>query len=132
MANRLKANSATGADPKITSRFRLLGLLPLGFFLSQSIHYWRFGQFGNMLWMCNIGNLLTVSNIEAVRGTRLADLYLEQSLFEDVVNIRIGQFAADEEFLISDVAGEKAWADRLARILGEVEVVLRERQLIYS
>ena len=30
----------------------------------------------------NIGNLLTVSNIEAVRGTRLADLYLEQSLFE--------------------------------------------------
>jgi porin len=53
----------------------------------------------------NIGNLLTVSNIEAVRGTRLADLYLEQSLFEDVVNIRIGQFAADEEFLTSDVAG---------------------------
>ena len=53
----------------------------------------------------NIGNLLTVSNIEAMRGTRLADLYLEQSLFEDVVNIRIGQFAADEEFLTSDVAG---------------------------
>ncbi len=53
----------------------------------------------------NIGNLLTVSNIEAVPGTRLADLYLEQTLFEDVVNIRIGQFAADEEFLTSDVAG---------------------------
>jgi porin len=53
----------------------------------------------------NIGNLLTVSNIEAMRGTRLADLYLEQSLFEDEVNIRIGQFAADEDFLTSDVAG---------------------------
>jgi predicted N-formylglutamate amidohydrolase len=34
--------------------------------------------------------------------------------------------------LIGDPAGEKAWADRLARVLGEIEVVLRERQLIYS
>jgi predicted N-formylglutamate amidohydrolase len=32
--------------------------------------------------------------------------------------------------LISDVAGEKAWADRLARIFGEIEAALRERQLI--
>ena len=32
--------------------------------------------------------------------------------------------------LIGDVAGEKAWADRLARIFGEIEVTLRERQLI--
>ena len=34
--------------------------------------------------------------------------------------------------LISDPAGEKLWADRLARIFGEVEAALRERQLIYS
>ena len=32
--------------------------------------------------------------------------------------------------LIGDVAGEKAWADRLARIFGEIEVALHERQLI--
>ena len=32
--------------------------------------------------------------------------------------------------LIGDPAGEKAWADRLARIFGEIEVALRERQLI--
>jgi predicted N-formylglutamate amidohydrolase len=32
--------------------------------------------------------------------------------------------------LISDQAGEKAWADRLARILGEVETTLRERRLL--
>jgi len=31
--------------------------------------------------------------------------------------------------LISDQAGEQAWADRLARILGEIETMLRERQL---
>lgn len=52
-----------------------------------------------------VGNLLTVSNIEADSGTRLGDLYLEQNLFGDRVNLRIGQFAADEEFLTSDVAG---------------------------
>ena len=32
--------------------------------------------------------------------------------------------------LISDQAGEKAWADRLARIFGEIEVMFRSRQVI--
>ena len=32
--------------------------------------------------------------------------------------------------LISDQAGEKSWADRLARILGEIETTLRTQQLI--
>jgi predicted N-formylglutamate amidohydrolase len=32
--------------------------------------------------------------------------------------------------LIGDPAGEKAWADRLARIFGEVEVTLRNLSLI--
>lgn len=39
-------------------QFRLIGVLPLTFFLAQTIHYWRFGGMGNLLWMCNIGNLL--------------------------------------------------------------------------
>jgi len=39
-------------------RFRLLGFLPLIFFLGQVVHYWRINELGNMLWMCNIGNLL--------------------------------------------------------------------------
>jgi hypothetical protein len=38
--------------------FRLLGVLPLLFFMGQAVHYWRYGGFGNLLWMCNIGNLL--------------------------------------------------------------------------
>jgi hypothetical protein len=37
---------------------RLLGLLPLFFFLAQGVHYWRISQLGHLLWMCNIGNLL--------------------------------------------------------------------------
>lgn len=39
-------------------RFRLLGFLPLVFFLTQAVHYWRINELGHMLWMCNIGNLL--------------------------------------------------------------------------
>jgi hypothetical protein len=48
----------SGMRQKITPRFRLLGLLPLIFFLAQVIHYWRYGGLGNLAWMCNIGNLL--------------------------------------------------------------------------
>jgi hypothetical protein len=40
------------------TRFRVIGLLPLAFFLAQAIHYWRVGGMGNLLWMCNVGNLL--------------------------------------------------------------------------
>ena len=40
------------------TRLRLLGLLPLIFFLAQGVHYWRIHQLGHMLWMCNVGNLL--------------------------------------------------------------------------
>ncbi len=40
------------------ARFRLIGLLPLAFFIAQTIHYWRFDGMGNLVWMCNVGNLL--------------------------------------------------------------------------
>ena len=40
------------------TRMRLLGFLPLIFFLAQAVHYWRINQLGHMLWMCNVGNLL--------------------------------------------------------------------------
>ena len=45
-------------DWRLNTRFRLIGLLPLTFFLAQTVHYWRFGGLGNLLWMCNVGNLL--------------------------------------------------------------------------
>jgi len=43
--------------------FRLWGVFPLIFFLAQGLHYWRFGGIGNMLWMCNVGNLLLAIGI---------------------------------------------------------------------
>ena len=40
------------------TKLRLLGILPLIFFLAQGVHYWKRDELGNMLWMCNVGNLL--------------------------------------------------------------------------
>jgi hypothetical protein len=40
------------------TKLRVLGLLPLIFFLAQGVHYWRINQLGHMFWMCNIGNLI--------------------------------------------------------------------------
>lgn len=65
------------------------------------------------------GNLLDPSNIEATSTTRLFDAYLEQSLFDNKLSIRIGQLAADDEFLLSDYAsafinGTFGWAGIMA------------------
>jgi porin len=49
-------------------------------------------------------NLLTASNIEATRSSRLFDLWLQQDLFQGVVQIRAGQLAADDEFATSQYA----------------------------
>lgn len=49
-------------------------------------------------------NLLTASNIEATRATRLFDLYYQQTFFDDALSVRIGQLAADDEFIISQYA----------------------------
>jgi porin len=51
-----------------------------------------------------LGNLITVSNIEAPPSTRLFDLWLQQSLFNDAVSLRLGQIAADDEFFVSQYA----------------------------
>ena len=40
------------------TRLRLLGILPLIFFIAQFVHYWRINELGHLLWMCNIGNLI--------------------------------------------------------------------------
>jgi hypothetical protein len=40
------------------TKLRLLGILPLIFFIAQFVHYWHINELGHMLWMCNIGNLI--------------------------------------------------------------------------
>ncbi|MGE5268135.1 MAG: carbohydrate porin [Thiohalocapsa sp.] len=51
------------------------------------------------------GNLMTVSNIEARPALRLYTLWFEQGLFDDKVSLRLGQIAADGEFILSSTAG---------------------------
>lgn len=65
------------------------------------------------------GNMLDPSNIEATRTTRLFDAYLQQSLFDDKLSIRLGQIAADDEFLTSQysanfINGTFGWAGIMA------------------
>jgi len=57
---------------------RLLGVLPLLFFLAQLVHYWRIDELGHMLWMCNIGNLLLAIGmfLEQPRLIRLAAIWM--------------------------------------------------------
>ena len=47
-----------GLENLTNRQIRLLGFLPLSFFLAQATHYWQINELGHMLWMCNIGNLL--------------------------------------------------------------------------
>ena len=59
---------------------------------------------GQGLTSHDLGNLLTVSNIEAPPTTRLFALWVQQSLFNDSVSLRFGQIAADDEFFVSQYA----------------------------
>jgi hypothetical protein len=43
--------------------FRLLGLLPLAFFLLHAGYYLCYGGLSHMLWMCNIGNLVLAAGM---------------------------------------------------------------------
>ena len=51
----------------------------------------------------HLDNLLTVSGIEAPPSTRLFNLWVEQK-FGDQINLRVGQFTAAQEFLVSQNA----------------------------
>ncbi|MBO0736842.1 MAG: carbohydrate porin [Alphaproteobacteria bacterium] len=51
-----------------------------------------------------IGNLLTVSSIEALSSTRLHELWFQQELLDRRVSLRVGQIALDREFYISQYA----------------------------
>lgn len=53
----------------------------------------------------NVGSLFDPSNIDALRTTRLFTAWFQQNFFDDVISIRAGQLAADDEFLTSPTAG---------------------------
>jgi porin len=69
-----------------------------------SLHANAYQIHGKGLSADDIGNILTVSNIGATPATRLFTLWLQQSLFDERVSIRLGQIAADDEFFVSQYA----------------------------
>ena len=69
-----------------------------------SFHADFFQIHGSSITAENLGSFASASNIEALPSTRLHELWFEQKLFEDRASIRVGQLAADSEFLISEVA----------------------------
>jgi porin len=67
----------------------------------------------------NVGSISDPSNIDALATTRLFTAWFQQNAFDDRVSLRIGQLAADDEFLNSQTAsglinGTFGWADVVA------------------
>lgn len=51
-----------------------------------------------------VGNLLTVSSIEALPSSRLYELWVEQKILDGQLGIKLGQIAADTEFAVSQTS----------------------------
>jgi porin len=50
-------------------------------------------------------DIMTVSNIDAYDSLKLFELWYQQSFFDDLISLRIGQLAADEEFSTHTYSG---------------------------
>lgn len=77
----------------------------LGLWKGLCFHADGFQIHGNSITAANIGSLMPVSNLEATDATRLFELWFEQHLFDDRLAVKIGQLAADAEFVISEGGG---------------------------
>ena len=67
----------------------------------------------------NVGSISDPSNIDAFGTTRLFTAWFQQNAFDDRFSLRVGQLAADDEFLTSPTAGGLingtfGWADMFA------------------
>lgn len=59
---------------------------------------------GTSITAANLGSLIPVSGIEATPATRLFEIWLDQSMFNERVSVRVGQLAVDTEFMLSEGA----------------------------
>jgi len=70
-----------------------------------TVHANAYQIHGRGLSGCCVRNFTTASGIEATPSTRLFELWAEQTVFDGKLAVRIGQLAADTEFLVSQYAG---------------------------
>jgi len=78
----------------------------------ESLMGWKGGSLSTTwMWLSGrdaskdlVGNFLTISNIAGFNTLRMFELWFQQTLLDDKVSVRVGQLAADSEFIISDYA----------------------------
>ena len=75
----------------------MLGLKGLEFFIAGS---WASGR---DLSAKDIGNLFTVSQVFSGQSVRLDQMYFQQTLFDDALNLAVGRLSTDDDFATSDL-----------------------------
>lgn len=83
-----------------------LDLEKLSGWQGATLHAHVFGIHGKGPGVKRLGNVMSVSNVEALETVRLFELWIEQSLFDGFLSIRFGQLAADSEFFVSETAAQ--------------------------
>jgi porin len=89
--------------PGYDSRFAVImdgDLEKLAGWSGAKVHASVHSIFGNQFSGANLDNLMLVSNVEAPPTVRLFNLWIEQSL-TNRINLRVGQFTAAQEFIVS-------------------------------
>ncbi|MGA9603527.1 MAG: carbohydrate porin [Methyloceanibacter sp.] len=74
----------------------------LGLWKGLCFHTNAYQIHGQSITADNILSLMPVSNIEATPATRLDELWFEQHMFNDRLAVKVGQLAADNDFILSD------------------------------
>ncbi len=71
---------------------------------STHVTFYEIGHANGLPAANYVGSIADPSNIEALPATRLFTAWFQQNFYDDKVSLRIGQIAADDEFLISPTA----------------------------
>lgn len=74
---------------------------PLLGWTGGALHTNLFQIHGAGLSRSAVGNLITISGIEALPSSRVYELWFEQKFFGDQFGLKIGQIAADTEFAVT-------------------------------
>ena len=77
----------------------MVGLKGLEFFIAAS---WASGR---DLSDKDIGNLFAVSQVFSGRSVRLDQMYFQQTLLDDALNLAVGRLSAGDDFATSDLSG---------------------------
>lgn len=86
-----------------------LGQISLGLDFEKLVGWEGASFYTRWLWLSGrdasedlVGNFFTISNIAGFNTFRNIELWFQQNLWDDKISLRIGQLAADSEFVISE------------------------------